>query len=255
MQKFDYGKQSIGVVELVNYLKEKKQNQDFKVLDVGGAIGPYFWEYTDMILDWNEPLESNIWIPEEYGNPPKIYSGASIQNDITVEEGWTELLEIVSKSGKYDFAICRHTLEDIENPQFVTKKLQQVAKAGFVAFPSKFMEMEKGFYRKFPKTRGMHHHRWIFATKNGKLYGLPKMGWTDLISDRNLKKMRTNNGKIDDPKDHELRFYWKDSIDVIYLHSTVHGLPDDYGDEFIRDCIKDTEFPWEVWLNLLSNSD
>ena len=50
-----------------------------------------------MILDWNEPLESNIWIPEEYGNPPKIYSGASIQNDITVEEGWTELLEIVSK--------------------------------------------------------------------------------------------------------------------------------------------------------------
>ena len=34
--KFDYGKQSVGVVELVNYLKEKKQNQDFKVLDVGG---------------------------------------------------------------------------------------------------------------------------------------------------------------------------------------------------------------------------
>ena len=100
-----------------------------------------------MILDWNEPLESNIWIPEEYKNPPKIYSGASIQNDITVE-GWTELLEIVSKSGKYDFAICRHTLEDIENPQFVTKKLQQVAKAGF-AFPSKFMEMEKVFIENF----------------------------------------------------------------------------------------------------------
>ena len=88
-----------------------------------------------------------------------------------------------------------------------------------------------------------------------KVIWFTKNGMDRLDFRQKSKKMRTNNGKIDDPKDHELRFYWKDSIDVIYLHSTVHGLPDDYGDEFIRDCIKDTEFPWEVWLNLLSNSD
>jgi len=255
MQKFHFGKQSKGVVELVNFLSSKKEKTDYKVLDVGGAIGPYFWEHTDVLLDWNEPVESDIWIPEEYGTPPNTYKGQFIQGDITAEEGWTELLEIVSKNGKFDFVICRHTLEDIENPKFVTDKLQKVAKAGFIAFPGKHMEMEKGFYKRFPKTRGMHHHRWIFITKNGRLYGLPKMGWTDLIKDKDLKKMNFYKEKIEDPKDHELRFYWEDSIDVIYLHAAIHGLPSSYGDDFIRECIKDTGFPWEVWIKLLSLSD
>ena len=97
------------------------------------------------------------------------------------------MLEIVSKSGKYDFAICRHTLEDIENPQFVTKKLQQVAKADSLLFQANLWKWKKDFIENFQKLEaciiidGVHD-------QNGRLYGLPKMGWTDLISDRNLKK-------------------------------------------------------------------
>lgn len=255
MQKFQYGKQSEGVVELVSFLSEKRKNKNFRVIDVGGAIGPYFWNHTDTILDWNEPADSNIWVPEEYGKAPSIYKGEFIQCDITNEVSWKKVLDKVSTEGKYDFAICRHTLEDIENPRLVTDMLQQIAKAGFIAFPSKHMEMEKGYYRELPKSRGAHHHRWIFITKNGKLYGLPKMGWTDSIKDKDLKKMKLDKKLFPNPKDHELRFYWEDSINVIYLHAAVHDIPSNYGDEFIIKSLENVKTPWEVWLKLLINSD
>ena len=76
------------------------------------------------------------------------------------------------------------------------------------------MEMEKDFIENFQKLEACIIIDGCSRPKTEGYMVYQKMGWTDLISDRNLKKMRTNNGKIDDPKDHELRFYWKDSIDV-----------------------------------------
>jgi hypothetical protein len=76
------------------------------------------------------------------------------------------------------------------------------------------------------------------------------MGWTDSISDSSLT-MKLNGS----PWAHELSFYWEHNIDVFWLLPYCDNLPNDYGDEFIRDCLKGVEDPWDLWINILNNSD
>ena len=91
--------------------------------------------------------------------------------------------DYIEKNGKFDFVICRQTLEDLSHPELVVNKLQTISNAGWIGVPSKHFEMMKGIYKNNPNSRGLHHHRWIYTSKNGRWYGLPKMGWTDSISD------------------------------------------------------------------------
>ena len=165
-------------------------------------------------------------------------------------EGWKNLNSYIKKNGKFDFVICRQTLEDLGHPEFVVNQLQKVAKAGWIGVPSKHFELMKGIYGSNHQSRGLHHHRWIYTSKNGRWYGLPKMGWTDSITDSSLT-MRLNGN----PWAHELSFYWEKNIDVFWLLPYCDNLPDDYGDEFVRDCLKGVEHPWDLWINILNNSD
>ena len=110
--------------------------------------------------------------------------------------------------------------------------------------------MTKGLYPEMPNSRGLHHHRWIYTSKNGRWYGLPKMGWTDSISDSSLSMKLNGN-----PWAHELSFYWEKNIDVFWLLPYCDNLPDDYGDEFVRDCLRGVKHPWDLWINILNNSD
>lgn len=253
--KFKIEDQDPGVKTLYKFLKNQKlKNPSYRVLDVGGAMAPFFWEFTDTILDWNDPASSNTWIDyKKLGIKEVDFKGKFLQGDITNDSGWNELLEEVKVNGKYDFSICRHTIEDIDNPQLVVQKLPEVSKNGFIAVPSKYWEMEKGIYPAMPQTRGLHHHRWIFITKNRRLYGLPKMGWTDSISDKDLKKMK--NKLFQKRINLELNMYWENSIDVIFLSSSIHSVPENYGDEFVRKFIDNEQYPWSAWINLLINSD
>ncbi len=218
MHNFLYGYEEDHKVELNEYLLEKKRNGNFKVLDVGGSVGHWFWDKTDVIA--------------------------------TLPEGWKNLNSYIKKNGKFDFVICRQTLEDLGHPEFVVNQLQKVAKAGWIGVPSKHFELMKGIYGSNHQSRGLHHHRWIYTSKNGRWYGLPKMGWTDSITDSSLT-MRLNGN----PWAHELSFYWEKNIDVFWLLPYCDNLPDDYGDEFVRDCLKGVEHPWDLWINILNNSD
>ena len=76
------------------------------------------------------------------------------------------------------------------------------------------------------------------------------MGWTDSISD-SLLDLNLNGS----PWAHELSFYWERNIDVFWLLPFCDNLPDNYGDDFIRDCLKGVEDPWDLWVNILNNSD
>jgi len=250
-QKYTYGNQAEGINHLNDYLFQKRRNQNFRVLDVGGAIGPWFWDNTDFILDFVPPEESKITPPVGLNQvPPSHYNKEFICGDITLPEGWDEINKIVALKGKFDFVICRHTLEDLNHPEFVMNQLQKVAKSGFIGVPSKHQELLKGWYPHLPETRGLHHHRWIYVTKKGMLYGLPKMGWTDSLTDKELKKI-----KHSDPRNTELRFYWEDKINVFYVLPIVDNLPPDYGDAFIRKCLKGVKDPWDLWKRMLNDSD
>ena len=242
MHNFLYGYEEDHKASLNKFLAEKRSQNNFKVLDVGGSVGPWFWNNTDVIFDFIPPTTN-------HGN---IFSGEYISGNATLPEGWKNLNDYIEKNGVFDFVICRQTLEDLSHPEFVVNQLQKVAKAGWIGVPSKHIELMnmQGIYGTNFATRGLHHHRWIYTSKNGRWYGLPKMGWTDSISD-SLLNMKFNGS----PWAHELSFYWDKNIDVFRLLPFCDNLPDDYGDDFIRDCLKGVKDPWDLWVNILNNSD
>ena len=240
MHSFLYDYEENHKAELNQYLSDKRKDGNFKVLDVGGSVGHWFWDKTDVIFDIIPPTTA-------YGT---TFSGEYISGNATLPEGWKKLNAYIKNNGKFDFVICRQTLEDLGHPEFVVNQLQKVAKAGWIGVPSKYFEMTRGLYPEMPNSRGLHHHRWIYTSKNGRWYGLPKMGWTDSITDSSLT-MRLNGN----PWAHELSFYWEKNIDVFWLLPYCDNLPDDYGDEFVRDCLRGVKHPWDLWINILNNSD
>ena len=159
MHNFLYGYEEDHKVELNEYLSEKKKNGNFKVLDLGGSVGHWFWDKTDVIFDIIPPTKN-------YGT---TFNGEYIPGNATLPEGWKNLNSYIKKNGKFDFVICRQTLEDLGHPEFVVNQLQKVAKAGWIGVPSKHFELMKGIYGSNHQSRGLHHHRWIYTSKQNFL--------------------------------------------------------------------------------------
>ena len=243
--KISYLREDQHIAIVISLLEKAKNNSNFSVIDVGGAINDWSWRHVNYILDFVEPQYN-----ASQNNP--IF----VKGDITREEGWEEITNYVKENGKFDFSICRQTLEDLNNPEFVCKKLSQISKSGFISVPSKYSELKKGLYASLPNTRGFHHHRWIFVTKDKKVYGLPKMGWTDSFSDNDLYLVNTDLGGLTNVSatKQELALFWKDEIKITFLISTIDNLPRDY-DENISNLSKNFEHPWDLWKHLLNNSD
>jgi hypothetical protein len=78
----------------------------------------------------------------------------------------------------FNFAYCRHTLEDIQNPTNAFNEIIRVASQGYIETPSPLVEIMKGVDGKsftFDYA-GYHHHRYIVWSdlKTNTLYFLPK---------------------------------------------------------------------------------
>lgn len=149
-------------VDVLDYItKQRDIDPNYSVIDVGGAHGGWSFHVINAMVD------KNI-----YGvNKPNNIT--IFESNINFESEWEPILEYVRTHGKFSFAICSHTLEDIALPQVAMQMLPRIAQEGFVAVPSK--------YREFSEVEGLwqgyHHHRWICSFRNGifKLY--PKLGW------------------------------------------------------------------------------
>ncbi len=61
MHNFLYGYEEDHKASLNQFLAEKRIDNNFKVLDVGGSVGPWFWDKTDVIFDLIPPTTN-------YGN-------------------------------------------------------------------------------------------------------------------------------------------------------------------------------------------
>ena len=130
-----------------------------KVVDIGGANS--FNSYNnDAVIDIREPL---------------IKTKHTFIGNIDEPEIWEQVLNHVRKHGKWDYAICTHTLEDIHNPIYVAKQIEKIANNGLIVEPSKFRELSK-FSGNF---RGFIHHNWIFDIRENKLIALPKINYIE----------------------------------------------------------------------------
>lgn len=178
----------------LNYLKTQQFNS---VIDVGAAYNPWAGDYITHTVDIID-------------TSPKFHQ---FKGNICEEPVWNSVETHCETVGsKFDFAICTHTLEDILNPFFVAKKLSLIAKEGFIAMPSKWVDLSRKSHYPF---KGWMHHRWIFDVIDGILVCVPKLPYMEYLDTNRFR---------DNPE--EIKFYWKGELPVKILNDDFIG-PDD----------------------------
>jgi len=187
------------VIEFVK--NQKKLNPNYRVVDIGGYASGWSSEITDAIIDINY-TDNNKFIQ---------FNGNICYSNIWM----TVMKEYVDKNGKFDFSICTHTLEDIASPKFVCDWIEKISDEGFIAMPSKYIELSKkceGY------SRGYMHHRWIFNHENNIIKAYPKLPFLehyplcDKISDKWIL------GEND-----ELQWFWKEKTGLTVMNEDFCG--------------------------------
>lgn len=193
---------------IIEYLKKnKKENKDYTVIDIGGTYEGWSWPVVDCLIDINKCPDDSI---------------KQFQFNICDNNNWDTVLEHVKENGKFDFAICTHTLEDISSPKMVCEKISQIAKEGYIAIPSKFIELSRLGSVGFEATinnksfRGYIHHRWIFQIEDNKFVGYPKLNFIEI--DDFFDKIANRDMKIRD-----LNFMWKDKLELNIVNDDFMG--------------------------------
>ena len=119
---------------------------DGLLLDVGG---------------WAKPLARADWVIDLLPYETRGLYGAADGEERFTRDTWVEA-DICTpwpfEDGRFDFAVCSHTLEDVRDPVFVCKELQRVAKAGYLEVPSRIEEHMRDINGPWA---GWAHHRWI----------------------------------------------------------------------------------------------
>lgn len=153
---------------------QKKNNQNFKVIDIGGGVQNKGGIPIDCLFDLNntEYINSNIKI---------------IKKDFCDKDAWEDLAD-----NQFDYAICTHTLEDIRDPKFVISQIIRVARAGYIAVPHKHRELS---YSAQHNNLGYAHHRWVFGFKNKKMLMIPKSNIVDYLFKKKIIKIPRNSKK------------------------------------------------------------
>ena len=187
-----------------------EQIKDLKIIDIGGA-NSFAHGFLDALID--------IRIPQAAAK--NVFVG-----NIDLPDIWDKIKAHVKKNGKWDYAICTHTLEDINNPYYVCQQLEKIANAGLIVVPSKFRE-----FSRFNSFRGFIHHRWIFDVIDGVLTGFPK---NNFIEESTYD--RVNEGK---EFFEELIVEWEGEIGMKLINDGMpYGTATMSGDEHIRQLYK-----------------
>jgi hypothetical protein len=184
--KFTNDSDRTTVIDKVKHLKN---------IDIGGATS-IVDGYLTAIVDFNHPKAK-----------AKEFFQGNINNPLV----WSKVGRYVKDYGKFDFAICTHTLEDICNPSFVCSQIESIAKAGFIVVPSKYIELA----RLGNHFRGFIHHRWIFDIVDGVFTGFPKL---NLIEHPRFDAVKGTES--------ELQIWWEGEIGLQIINNDFLG-PDD----------------------------
>lgn len=183
--------------QCLEYLDSKKFD---RVIDVGASANFWAAEYVTHCFDINRT--------------PNAENKIGFIGNINDYEAWFSVLEDVKINGKFDFAICTHTLEDICNPGLVCKMLSRIAKKGFVAVPSKFYE----FTRHEGQYRGWQHHRWVFNKEGNLIVAYPKLPFVDYINEFDALA-----NALDPSENGELQWYWQHEMDLKFVNNDYLG--------------------------------
>jgi hypothetical protein len=167
-------------------VKYCKNNNYSNVLEIGPGLTPF--PLSNKFIGFNENVDSYISV------------------DIDDEK-----LPFYNK--EIDFIYSRHTLEDIQNPNFAMKEIIRCCKSGYIETPSPIIEMTKGVDGGNSDLYcGYIHHRYIIWSdiKKCEIYFLPKYSsildnYVNLIKPIEYYNLINNN-----PLYWNNYFIWKD---------------------------------------------
>lgn len=194
------------VLEAVHNLKLARSN--FSLIDLGSSYNPFNRQYLTHTFDiMDAPFEG---VTHFKGNLNRF-------------QDWKQILDYVEIHGKFSFANCTHTLEDLANPMLTLEMLPHIAEQGFIAVPSKYNELQR---REGP-FRGAVHHRWIFNNRDNILVAYPKISILDTML------FYPYEIEVEKYAETELRMFWINTIDFTvanndYLGPTLEAVIDIY---------------------------
>ena len=139
-----------------DYLAAHKHS-GYRVMDIGGAAGPWCDEFVDVYVDKEDVPGKNVII-----------------GDIQADETWARIREFHP-----DFIICTHVLEDLRDPLYVLKNINELCCSGYISMPNKHTELsniESMLYV------GYCHHRYIFSLHDGVLFAFFKFSMANMFS-------------------------------------------------------------------------
>ncbi len=128
------------------------------VLDVGGWAKPL--ARADWVVDLM-PYETRGLYGERDKDPERFTAETWLRFDICAREPWP------FDDGRFDFAVCSHTLEDVRDPIWVCAELSRVARAGYVEVPSRLEEQSLGIHGE--GWVGWSHHHWLIDVGEAEL--------------------------------------------------------------------------------------
>lgn len=130
---------------------------DDLVLDVGAGARPF--ARADWVIDLM-PYEARGELGARGPGPERFTRDTWVVRDVCDRDPWP------FEDGRFDFALCTHTLEDVRDPVWVCAELQRVAKAGYIEVPSRLEEQTYGFQGPWV---GWGHHRWLVDVSEGRI--------------------------------------------------------------------------------------
>jgi hypothetical protein len=156
----------------------------------------------------------------------------------------------------FDFVYSRHTLEDIQNPDFVMREIIRVSNSGYIETPSPMVEITKGVdYSKLSSNyTGYVHHRYIVWSDIEKceIHFLPKYSiiienliqFSDIFNKDIINTLNTN------PLHWNNYFIWKNNTPKIIMHKIVvnidpYNLVEEYSkllEDAVNTCFKNNEY-------------
>jgi len=161
------------------------------------------------------------------------------------------------ENGTMDFVYSRHTLEDIQNPDFCMNEIIRISTSGYIETPSPLIEVTKGVDApdKSINYAGYIHHRYIIWSNIEKceIYFLPK--YNSIIDNyfepNHDTKMKYYNIINNNPIYWNNYFIWKDKTPkvIMYKNGVNFGIKNhmitDYNNllyEAINTSIQNTDY-------------
>lgn len=144
-------------INITNYINSQRAiNSGFSVIDLGGSF-----------VNWTSNIRNHLV------DIRTADSANTTCMDMCRDYAWEKLFKLVDRRGKFDYAICTHTLEDLYNPFTALDYLPRIANSGVISMPSLRcetapVEAPNGVFF------GYNHHHWIWDRGPKGILIIPK---------------------------------------------------------------------------------